>query len=300
MRGGDQAMYATAPWTGAPYLLASHARHLAGLLGWLFLLTHAALFLTLTGSVIASLLGALSVRTVRQSLGGEFWGFDGTSSVGTRTIMAILAPLVLLLPGWWALLVVVHPTTVWRFLRQRPSSPDHTVLRHAIRYRFGYLFYPIELRTLGSVAAHLSLPLGVWLWAGAPMAWLVLSIAGVALGGTAVIQCLAWLTNRAPVDIQTMRSFRLIYPCLGVGFAMFYATAPVWVTVIVFLASLLPPARVILVVKRLLVIPDPPPHRPGTNEDGEAFKAGALAYLQGPGAFVDWYRSMCTPGRRSS
>ena len=291
-------MYATAPWTGAPYLLASHAKHLAGVLGCLFLLTHAALFWTLTGSVFASLLGAFSVRTVRQSLGGEFWGFDGVTSVGPRTVVAIVIPLVLLLPGWWPLLALVHPTTVWRWLTQAEPSQDHRVLRHAIRYRFGYLFYPIELRTLGSVAAHLSLPVAVWLWAGAPMAWLVLSVVGVALGGTALIQCIAWLIDRAPIDIQTLRTFRLIYPCLGVGVAMFYATAPLILVLLVFLLSLVPPARVLHVVKVVLVIPDPPPHRPGTDADGDAFKAGALAYLQGPGAMVKWYRTMCDTSRR--
>ena len=70
-------------------------------IGALYLIGHYALFRALTGSPAAAGLAALGALTVRNALGGEFWGFDGMRSAATRTILAGLVPLLLLLfVGW--------------------------------------------------------------------------------------------------------------------------------------------------------------------------------------------------------
>ena len=80
------------------WLHAAVARRLGGdveaALAWLTW-PMGALYLT------AAALGAVGALTVRNALGGEFWGFDGMRSAATRTILAGLVPLLLLLfVGW--------------------------------------------------------------------------------------------------------------------------------------------------------------------------------------------------------
>lgn len=99
---------------------------LAWPIGALFLAGHYTLFRAVSGSPLAAGLAALGALTVRNSLGGEFWGFDGTKSAATRTIIAGLAPLLLLLFLRWrgrrsfpafflmlGLLFNVHPVSAY-------------------------------------------------------------------------------------------------------------------------------------------------------------------------------------------
>ena len=152
-------------------------------------------------------------------------------------------------------------------------------------YRFGYLFYPLAWRSLGSVAAHLSLPLVVWLWMGAPMAWFVVIVTLWAFGVTGLIQGLASLLDRPPVDIQQLRVLRLVYPVLLGGVALAYAQGGWWLLPLM----LVPPAWIVGWLHRGLRLTESAPHH---LTDGEGFKAGALAYLQGTGRLVAWYRGM--------
>ena len=86
---------------------------LAWPIGALFLAGHYALFRSVTGGPLAAGLGALGALTIRNSLGGEFWGFEGVRSANTRTILAGLTPLLLLLFLRW---------------RRRPSFPAFYLL----------------------------------------------------------------------------------------------------------------------------------------------------------------------------
>lgn len=270
---------------GAPTWLARHADRLAWPLGLLFLLGHAALGWTLTGAATPAVLAAVSVLTVRQSLGGEYWGFDGASSVGVRTLTAIAAPW-LLLTAWGWLVLLVHPTTLWRALSRPDDTGEARLTREAITYRFGYLFAP-EPRELASVAAHMALPFAVWCWAGTPLLLPVGVFLLVALLGPGLVRHFGcWQ------EIQTLRALRYLYPVFGLGFAHLYATASLGVGVTVFLASLIPPSWVLGFVRDCLGIGEPAPHCPGRDDvHGTWFKAGALAYLRGTRPLVEWYRA---------
>ena len=74
---------------------------LAWPIGALFLAGHYALFRAVTGSPLAAGLAALGALTIRNSLGGEFWGFEGVRSANSRTVLAGLTPLLLLLFLRW-------------------------------------------------------------------------------------------------------------------------------------------------------------------------------------------------------
>jgi len=74
---------------------------LAWLMGALYLAGHYALFRAVSGRPLPAALAAIGALAVRNSLGGEFWGFDGLRSAATRTIMAGLTPLLLLLFLRW-------------------------------------------------------------------------------------------------------------------------------------------------------------------------------------------------------
>ena len=74
---------------------------LAWPIGALFLAGHYALFRAVTGSPLAAGLTALAALTIRNSLGGEFWGFEGVRSANSRTVLAGLTPLLLLLFLRW-------------------------------------------------------------------------------------------------------------------------------------------------------------------------------------------------------
>lgn len=69
---------------------------LAWPMGVLYVASHYLLFRRVSGSAVAAGLAALGSVTIRNALGGEFWGFDGLPSVATRTILAGLTPLLLL------------------------------------------------------------------------------------------------------------------------------------------------------------------------------------------------------------
>jgi hypothetical protein len=100
---------------------------LAWLMGALYLGGHFALFRAVAGRPLPAALAALGALAVRNSLGGEFWGFDGLRSAATRTIMAGLTPLLLLLflrwrersgfPGFFLLLGLlfnIHPVSAYQ------------------------------------------------------------------------------------------------------------------------------------------------------------------------------------------
>jgi hypothetical protein len=98
-----------------PWFLQLHAaaaRRLGGdvatALAWLtwpmgavYLVSHYALFRALTAHRTAAALAALGSLAARNALGGDFWGFDGVRSAATRTIVAALVPLLLLLFAAW-------------------------------------------------------------------------------------------------------------------------------------------------------------------------------------------------------
>lgn len=92
--------------------------------GLLFLVGHYALFRWLTGHPVAAGLGALSAMTVRNALGGEYWGFGGLDSVQPRLIAQGLIPVLTLaflrwrsqrgVPGFFLLaggLTNLHPVS---------------------------------------------------------------------------------------------------------------------------------------------------------------------------------------------
>jgi hypothetical protein len=70
-------------------------------LGVAFVLGHYLLFRYVTGSPVAAALGAASALTIRNSLGGDYWGFDGLTSAQPRTLMAAVVPPLLLLFLRW-------------------------------------------------------------------------------------------------------------------------------------------------------------------------------------------------------
>jgi hypothetical protein len=233
------------------------------------------------GPAVLATLGAL---TVRNTLGGELWGFDGMPGAATRTILAGLVPPLLLLfvaarvrpwlPGFWGLLGLlfnVHPVTAYHlaqvtavahlwterlrpraiaqvlagvalfvvgalpylipFFSGREAGGSPAELRAALDYRFPYLLYPQTPNALLSVALHAALPMAAWLgWRrrGEPNAVLtpLTPVLGVTIvlgfAGTAAIQALgAWL-DRPYLDIQQLRSLRLLYPILLGGLAVAY------------------------------------------------------------------------------
>lgn len=96
--------------------------------GLIFLVGHYVLFRFLTGSPAMAALGSLSAMTVRNALGGEYWGFAGVSTVQPRTIAAGLIPLLLvvflrgrthpLFPGFFLLaggMANLHPVSALHF-----------------------------------------------------------------------------------------------------------------------------------------------------------------------------------------
>ncbi len=64
--------------------------------GVLFLAGHYILFRSLTSSPVAAGLAAVSALTVRNSFGGDYWGFDGLQSVQPRIVGSALVPVLLL------------------------------------------------------------------------------------------------------------------------------------------------------------------------------------------------------------
>lgn len=271
--------------------LAGHTLPLWLPLAAIFLATHAVIFYLVTGSWMAAALAAGSALTIRQSLGGEFWGVDGPSSVATRTIVAAVAPLALLLPGYWPLLILIHPHTVWRLITPQDNSGDPALAKRALDARFGYLFYPLGFRAIASVLVHMSLPLVVWVAVGMPLAWFAAAAAAYALGGTALIQWRGHVTNRPYLDIQTLRAFRFVLLPLYIGLAQGYAVLSPQATLILFGLSLIPPSWIVRVGAHGCGIPWLGWSREPDAAKRWAFKAGALAYLQGTGPLVRWHQA---------
>jgi hypothetical protein len=147
------------------------------------------------------------------------------------------------------------------FFSGREGGGTPAELRAALDYRFPYLFYPIAPNAVLSVAFHMALPLGAWLWwrrRGEPNAVLsplvpvVGAIVVLGFGGTAAIQALGTALDRPYLDIQQLRVLRLLYPILLGGLALAYARllqAPEararLAALGLLLLSLVPPAEVI-------------------------------------------------------
>lgn len=97
-RGYNPAFFSLQAWiarvTGADVEAA--LRLLTWPIGVLYLIGHYALFRYLTGSRLAAALGALSALVVRNSLGGEYWGFGGLRDTLPRAIASGLTPVLLL------------------------------------------------------------------------------------------------------------------------------------------------------------------------------------------------------------
>lgn len=143
--------------------------------------------------------------------------------------------------------------------REGGGSPGE--VRAALDYRFPYLLYPIAPNALLSVAFHMALPLGAWLWwrrRGEPSAILspLSAVAGAAVvlgfAGTAAIQALGVALDRPYLDIQQLRVLRLLYPILLAGLAVTYARLLEMpgargrlAALVLLLLSLVPPSEVI-------------------------------------------------------
>ncbi len=65
-------------------------------LGVLFVVGHYVLFRAVSSSPLAAGLATASALTVRNSLGGDYWGFDGLQSVQPRVVGSALVPVLLL------------------------------------------------------------------------------------------------------------------------------------------------------------------------------------------------------------
>ena len=147
------------------------------------------------------------------------------------------------------------------FFAGREGGGAPAEVRAALDYRFPYLFYPIAPNALLSVAFHMALPLGAWLWwrrrrephaVLAPLVPVLGAIVVLAFGATAAIQLLGVWLDRPYLDIQQLRITRLLYPILLGGLAVLYATwlrrARPWAWAGVgalLLASLIPPGELI-------------------------------------------------------
>jgi len=138
---------------------------LGWLMGALFIAGHYVFFRVVSGRPLPAALATLGALTIRNALGGEVWGFDGMPSAATRTILAGLTPLLLLLFVWWrarpalagywallGLLFNVHPVSAYQLAQV-------TALAHLWRER--------SLRALGQVA------LGVALFVAGALPYLV-------------------------------------------------------------------------------------------------------------------------------
>ena len=89
----------TSRWVGGDPVVA--LRILIWPFGVVFLVGHYVFFRSLTGNPVAAALGAISGLTVRNALGGEYWGFDGLRAIQPRSIVNGLTPLFLLLFLRW-------------------------------------------------------------------------------------------------------------------------------------------------------------------------------------------------------
>jgi hypothetical protein len=168
---------------------------LGWLMGALFIAGHYVFFRVVSGRPLPAALATVGAVTIRNALGGEVWGFDGMPSAATRTILAGLTPLLLLLFLWWrarpalagywgllGLLFNVHPVSAYQLAQV-------TALVHLGRER-------CRPRALGQVA------LGVALFVAGALPYLVPFFTGRLGGGTPA-------TVRAALDY---RFPYLLYP----------------------------------------------------------------------------------------
>lgn len=134
---------------------------LGWLMGALFIAGHYVFFRAVSGRPLPAALATLGALTVRNALGGEVWGFDGMPAAATRTILAGLTPLLLLLflwwrerpalAGYWALLGVlfnVHPVSAYQLAQV-------TALAHVWRERSARALVQVALGAALFVAAAL-------------------------------------------------------------------------------------------------------------------------------------------------
>jgi hypothetical protein len=191
---------------------------------------------------------------------------------------------------------------VLRFFPARDNLAHAGALTRAgLEYRFPYLFYPLALEAMLSVAFHLSFLVAVWVWytrrAGpgearseimpALKAVAVATIV-IAFGGLALIQGLGVWLDRPYLDIQQLRATRLVYPVLLCGLALAYArllargTRRARAAVVLLVAlSLVPPGGLIHAfsdterdaVKAWLGIPVPAAAPPTEGDDPGAAPA---------------------------
>jgi hypothetical protein len=135
---------------------------LAWPMGALYLGGHYALFRTLGASRGGATLGALAALTVRNTLGGEYWGFDGVRAAATRTIMAGLTPLLFVLflrwrtrptfPAFFALLGVlfnVHPVSAYHLAQA--TGLAHLILERLRPRAIGQMAMGAVLFVLGTL-----------------------------------------------------------------------------------------------------------------------------------------------------
>jgi hypothetical protein len=171
-------------------------------LGWLigagFIGGHYVFFRAVAARAGPAALATLGAVTLRNTLGGEVWGFDGIASAATRTILAGLVPPLLLLflrarasrwlPAYWGLLGAlfnVHPVSAYHLAQV-------TAVAHLWRERF-------RRRALVQVA------LGVALFVVGALPYVVPFFAGREGGG-------------APAVVRAALDYRFPY--------LFYPIAP--------------------------------------------------------------------------
>lgn len=330
-------------------------------IGVLFFLSHYVLFRFLGTSAVAAGVGSLGAMTIRNALGGEYWGYGGLSWVDPRSVANAVTPLLLLaflrwrqpwrVCGYFALtgvLASVHPVSAlhlyqtgvlvhlilergrlraWLeaavgaalfvlgaspflagFLRGGDNITDPAlfpVIRQIQEFRWPYLFLPLSLDALVSVAFHMLLPAALLFWLWRSGAWTGnarrLALFGAvalsaAIAGTALVQVWAVVTDRPYATYQQLRMGKLVYPALLAAFPLAYQS--LWArnrviargaVALLVLLSLVPPGQVIhsfseerrASVKRLLGMKAPPVPPPS---------AGASSDAGAPAALMEWAR----------
>ncbi|HEY7654412.1 MAG TPA: hypothetical protein VIG07_16475 [Methylomirabilota bacterium] len=199
--------------------------------------------------------------------------------------------------GGAALFTLAVLPFVLRYFPARENVTDPALLpivRQALHVRYDYLLYPLDVRSLLSVAFHAALPAGLFAWG----AWVfrgradvrVLTVLGVAslgvgLVGTAAIQTIGSILDRPYLDVHQLRATRFMYASLLAGFPLAFLwlsrrrTRAAWVGLaILAIVSLVPPhwllhsvlERPREVVKRALGLPVDSPRVEGIDAEASS------------------------------